>query len=87
MPRRRSVDMYAPEYKIVHRILMEAVVARQNAGVTQTEVGNTTGYSQSGLSILENFKTPQFSLVTLVRYFLALGYDDVKLVPTKRGEQ
>lgn len=87
MPRRRSADRSAPEYQIVQRILNEAVLARQNSGLTQIDVSNATGYSQSGISTLESYKTPQFSLVTLVRYLMALGYDDVKLVPVKRGEQ
>ena len=87
MPNRRQVDPASPEHRIAQRLLIEAVLERQNLGLTQRDLGDNTGYSQPGINQLENGKTPMFAMVTLIRYWLALGYDDVQLVPVKKEEK
>jgi transcriptional regulator with XRE-family HTH domain len=87
MPNRRRVDPGTPEHRIAKRLLLEAMVERQNQGLTQRDMGKLTGYSQPGINTLEAGKTPMFSVVTLIRYWLAMGYDDVRLVPVKKEEE
>ncbi len=87
MPGRRHVDQGLPEYRIAKRLLLEAMLERQNQGLSQRDLGELTGYSQPGINTLEAGKTPMFSVVTLIRYWLAMGYDDVRLIPVKKEEK
>jgi transcriptional regulator with XRE-family HTH domain len=87
MPSRRHVDPTAREHLIAKRLLLEAMVERQNQGLSQRDLGERSGYSQPGINTLEAGKTPMFAVVTLIRYWLAMGYDDVQLVPVKKEKK
>lgn len=86
--------MSRPRYRMDHPAVLrtrelvdQMVKARQILNITQAELNEKMGYSQSGLSELESFHYPHFSVVTFIRYWDALGFDiKVTAVPKKEDQ-
>jgi transcriptional regulator with XRE-family HTH domain len=72
-------DRLAPEFEIAN----ELVRARAEAGVTQGEIAERMGTTQSAIARLESGRTPM-KTETIHRYAAALGYRAV--VKLKRTE-
>ncbi len=81
---RRAYDALEPKYALIRELLL----ARRQAGMTQSAIAEKIGTTKSAVSRLESSGKHSPSISSLRKYAEAVGCElEIKLIPKKPTEQ